>query len=384
MTHISADHLRELLHAGSRPCVSIFLPTFRTGAGTQQNPIRFKNLLRRTMEKLGDHGMEPVAAADLMGPVEALIGDGDFWQHQEEGLAVFRSPDLFRAYRLARSFPELAVVNSRFYLKPLFPLLSGDDHFYILALSVNEVRLFVARQERVSELDLGDAPRSLADALGHELTQEILRYNAAAPAGQARNGASSFHGQGGGEEAGKNEIRQFFQRLDKGIQDLHLDRDAPLVLAGVGYLLPLYREVTRRPHVIEEGVVGNPEGLKPEELRDRAWPLVAPRFTADREKAAARFADLVGTGRASAQLEEVLPAAHDGRVDVLFTAQGARLPGAYDPGARTVQVAKNGGAAEDLLDEAAVQTFLHGGRVFAVPPEAVPAPGEPLAAVFRY
>src|SRR5882724_10051299 len=89
-------------------------------------------------------------------------------------------------------------------------------------------------------------------------------------------------------------------------------------------------------------------------------------------------------GRASAQLEEVLPAAHDGRVDVLFTAQGARLPGAYDPGARTVQVAKNGGAAEDLLDEAAVQTFLHGGRVFAVPPEAVPAPGEPLAAVFRY
>lgn len=384
MSHISADALRELSDSASRPCVSIFLPTFRAGAATLQNPIRFKNLLKQALEKLGEQGLEPRAAADLMAPVEGLLPQEDFWQHQEEGLAVFRSPGLFRVYRLARSFPELAVVNDRFYLKPLFPLLSGDDPFYILAVSANEVRLFVARQDRVSPLDLGDAPRSLADAVGYDLTQHLLRFNTITPGAQSRTGAPNYFGQGGGEEESKLEILRFFKRLDSGLQELDLDRNAPLVLAGVGYLFPLFREASRWPNLVPEGVEGNPEGLSPEELRDRAWPLVAPRFAAGREKAAERFADLLGTGRASAQPEEILPAAHDGRIDVLFTAQGARLPGTYDPGARTVRVHPRGDAAQDLLDEAAVQTFLHGGKVFAVEPEAVPAEGEPLAAVFRY
>jgi release factor family 3 len=384
MSHISANQLRELLDAATRPCVSIFLPTFRAGAETQQNPIRFKNLLRQALEKLGEMGWEPRAAADLMVPAEELVGDEGFWQHQEDGLAVFVAPGFFRTFRLARSFHERAVVNDKFFLRPLFPLLSGDEHFYLLALSVNEVRLFVARQDRVHELDLGDAPRSLADALGRDLTEPVLRFNVSSPAAQARTGAPNYHGQGGGEDESKAEIQQFFQRLDSGLQALHLDRRSPLVLAGVGYLLPLYREITRWPEEVLELPVGNPEGWKPEDLCDRAWPLVEPRFTADRERAAARFAELVGTGRASAQLEEVIPAAHDGRVDVLFTAQGAHLPGIYDPGARAVRLAGNGNGEDDLLDDAAVQTFLHGGTVFAVPPEAVPAHGEPLAAVFRY
>jgi len=38
---------------------------------------------------------------------------------------------------------------------------------------------------------------------------------------------------------------------------------------------------------------------------------------------------------------------------------------------------------EDLLDFAAIQTFLHGGTVYAVEPEKVPDDA-PLAAVFRY
>jgi hypothetical protein len=384
MSQISPDALRELSEAASHPCVSIFLPTFRAGAETLQNPIRLKNLLRKALEKLGEQGVDLQAAEDLLGPAEALLPDEDFWQHQEDGLAVFRSPNLFRAYRLPRSFPELAVVNDRFYLKPLFPLLSGDGHFYILALSANEARLFLARQDRVSELDLGHAPRSLAEAVGYDLTQHLLRFNTVTPSAQARAGVPNYFGQGGGEEESKLEIQQFFKRLDSGLHELDLDRNAPLVLAGVGYLVPLVREASRWPNLVEHGVEGNPEGLSPEALRDRAWPLVAPLFQADREKAAERFADLIGTGRASAQAEEVVPAAHDGRIDVLFTAQGARLPGVYDPGARTVTVHPQGDVAEDLLDEAAVQTFLHGGKVFAVEPEAVPAEGEPLAAVFRY
>ena len=42
-----------------------------------------------------------------------------------------------------------------------------------------------------------------------------------------------------------------------------------------------------------------------------------------------------------------------------------------------------GATSEDLLNIAAIQTFLNSGTVYAVEPDAVPGQG-PVAAVFRY
>ncbi|MGH8601563.1 MAG: hypothetical protein ACREXR_01905, partial [Gammaproteobacteria bacterium] len=50
----------------------------------------------------------------------------------------------------------MAVVEHRFHLKPLFPLISGDGTFYLLALSQNEVRLFKGSRYHINELGLGD------------------------------------------------------------------------------------------------------------------------------------------------------------------------------------------------------------------------------------
>jgi hypothetical protein len=44
---------------------------------------------------------------------------------------------------------------------------------------------------------------------------------------------------------------------------------------------------------------------------------------------------------------------------------------------------KIGDASEDLLEIAAIQTFLNGGTVFILPPEKMPDTGD-LAALFRY
>jgi len=45
-------------------------------------------------------------------------------------------------------------------------------------------------------------------------------------------------------------------------------KKAPLVLAGVEYLFPIYQEANTYPDLVEEGITGNPENLKPEELHD--------------------------------------------------------------------------------------------------------------------
>ena len=381
------DGIRELLQPCDGPCVSLFLPTFRAGAETQQNPIRFKNLLREAESQLAERGRRAAEAEEILGAARALLDDWSFWQHQSDGLALFAAHGFLRSHQLPRALPELVVVDDRFYLKPLFPLLTGDGRFYVLGLSMKHVRLLEGDREGLREIALGDeVPKSLTEALGADVTQEMIQFAITTPSAQGRQGAPRYHGHGGGEDDVKPEIEKFFNLVDRALRKHYLDREAPLVLAGVDYLLPLYREASEHPDVLEEGIPGNPDRLRPDELHPLAWEIAGPRFQEDRRRAAERYAELAGTGRGSSQLGEVLAAAHDGRVDTLWTARGARLWGHFDPGSRSVALAEEGhrNGHEDLLDLAAVQTFLNGGTVFAVEPEAVPAAGEPLAAIFRY
>jgi hypothetical protein len=381
---ITREDIQNLLQIPGRPCVSIYMPTFRAGAETQQNPIRLKNLLRRVQERLEERGMRSADAAELMRPARELVDAPAFWQTQSEGVAIFLAPGLFRSYRLPTSLDELAVVENRFHLKPLFTVLANEGRFYVLALSLKNIRLIAATRYRAEELELPGVPRSLQEALG-DLTRRYTQFQAGTSAKTVAR-SPIFHGHGTGEDDLKAEILQFFNLADKALLR-YMDRDAPVVLAGVEYLLPRYKETTEHPKVLEEGLTGNCEGLSPEELRDAAWEIVEPVLMADRRRAAERYGDLLGRGRASSRYEEVLPAAHDGRVDTLFVARGVRLWGSYDVQKREVRLQpeqndqRNG--SEDLLDLAAVQTFLNGGQVYAVPQAEVPD-GQAMAAVFRY
>ena len=93
---------------------------------------------------------------------------------------------------------------------------------------------------------------------------------------------------------------------------------------------------------------------------------------------------MAGTGKASHDLREILPAAYNGRVELLFVAVGRQEWGVYDAqGDKLQRFPQARPGAEDLLDAASIQTLLKGGAVFSVEPEAVPD-GPPLAAVFRY
>jgi hypothetical protein len=157
------------------------------------------------------------------------------------------------------------------------------------------------------------------------------------------------------------------------------------VLAGVGYERAMFRQLTRYPHVLEEGIEGNPEELRPPELHQRAWTILEPVFTRAREESAERYRQAAAREQgAVCSVEDVVRAALQGRVDTLFVPVGEQRWGTVDP--RTLQAVLHPAPLpddEDLLDRAAVQTLLTSGTVFAVPPEQVPGPG-PAAALLRY
>ena len=383
LSAVTREEIQNLLQTPGRPCVSIYMPTFRAGAETQQNPIRLKNLLRRVQERLVETGMKDTDAAELMTPVRELVDDQTFWQQQADGLAIFRSPEVFKTFRLPTPLDENAVVEHRFHLKPLFSLVNGDGRFYVLALSQQKIRLIAASRHGAEELELAGVPQNLPEALGN-LTWENEQLQPRPSQRMARSAV--YHGHGNREQTLKPEIVQYFNLVDKALMK-YMGRDAPVVLAGVEYLLPRYKDTTEHPKVLEEGLTGNADLLSAEELRDAAWEIVEPHFLEDRRRAAARYGNLSGTGRASSRYDEILPAAHDGRIDTLFVARGVRLWGSYDLKKREVHLEEDQtiqrNHSEDLLDLAAVQTFLNGGTVYAVPQQEIPD-GQAMAAIFRY
>jgi len=383
MDFLEKNELKRLIQRGEGPCISIYMPTHRMFPGTKQDPIRFKNLLREAEKRLKEIGIRSVEAKKLLKPAKALIKDGLFWQYQADGLATFISSDLFYPYRLPLKFDELLVVTDRFHIKPLLPLFTHEGRFYILALSQNEVRFFHCTRHRVEEVELENVPRSLSEALQYDDPQKQLQFHTRTPAAGGER-AAMFHGHGTGKDDAKNNILRYFQQVDQGLRNILKEGPAPLVLAGVDYLFPIYREANSYPHLVEQGITGNPESLKAEELHEQARGIVEPQFLKAQEEAMAKYKQLAGSVRASKDLKEIVPAAWEGRIDILFVAGDVQQWGFFDPDKHVVHIhVEPEPGDEDLLDLAAAHTFLNGGRVYALRLEEMPDETA-LATIFRY
>jgi hypothetical protein len=375
--------LTELARHGGGAHVSLCMPTHRAGPDTRQDPIRFKNLVTRAATLLTDqHGLSDREADALLAPARDLGADGEFWQYQADGLAVFLAPGTVRTVRVPLALGEEVTVGPRFRLRPLLPLLAGDGHFLLLALSQNEVRLYEGTRFTIAELDPGPIPGSIAEALAHEDPESQLQLRTGGEAGM-------YHGHGEGDEIDKQRLERYLRAVDRGlVERVGAGRRTPLVLAAVGYYLPMYAEVTSLPDLADRAVEGNPENRSSEELHAAAWDIVAPRFAAARREAIEAWHAAEATGTTSNEVAAIVLAALEGRIDTLFLAGDApvwgRLDGDVSPSVEVHDAPQPGD--DDLLDLAAAETILTGGTVYTAEPDVPDGPGDgsPAAARLRW
>jgi len=360
MDIVDASTIESLVAASGWPAISVYLPTHRFGPANQQDPIRLKNLLTEAERQLSDTMRSPDVAA-LLAPASELLENTEFWQHQEDGLAIFRSPERFDHYRVPHPFDETVIVSDAFFVSPLLPVMSRGERFYVLALSENEVGLLWGSRFRVGEVELGpDVPTSIAEALWFEDPERQLQFHQSGRSGTGRVTAT-FHGHGGGKDDPGERLERFLRAVDGGVRHL-ITPGAPVLLAGVERVIAGYRKITRLEDVVEVGVEGNPDRLTPETLHDKAWPLVAERFEATRAAAAEQF--LSGLRPISADVDEVVRMAAEGRVASAFIPSGRR-------------------ADDRRFEQATAAIWKTGGEVWVVPAGEIPGGGE-LAAVLRY
>jgi hypothetical protein len=126
----------------------------------RQDRIRWRKLLVETERALGADGARKVETRELLRPARELLDEARFWQYQSDGLAMFSGPGWSRFFRVAVPLPELGVVGRRFVIGPLLPLLSDGGHFFVLAVSQNEIGLLQGTRFGLETVELRDPPRA--------------------------------------------------------------------------------------------------------------------------------------------------------------------------------------------------------------------------------
>jgi hypothetical protein len=385
MDILNPASLKSLIAQQGKWCVSVYMPTHRVGREQQQNPIRLKNLLAEAETKLLATGLRRPEVQKLMQPAEELLWNRDFWQRQGDGLAIFLANDFHKVYRLPAEFEELLMTGTSFHIKPLLPCLGRGIKYYVLAISLNNIGLFEGNADTMSELTL-NFPTRMDEALWMDDPEKYLNmHSGSISMGEGGGGAGVFHGHDPADEDKKNILR-FFQSINQGLDDLLEEKNIPMVLAGVDYLLPIYREASSYHNLLENNIPGNPRREDLKELHEKAWHIVKPIFEESQKKAFEKYEQLHGQGSnlATNDLKAVVKAAAFGQIETLFVPLGSQKWGRYNAEKNRVLLAKEPGPEnEDLFDFAASQTILNSGQVFAVPPEQMPGKGE-IAAILRY
>lgn len=369
-----------------KPCVSILMPTNSQAHDIEKDTIRYKNLLREARERLSRHGWRRPKLDQFFRSAEDLLHDETFWRKRADGLAVFISEDEFKWFRTPLELKEEAVLAELFHITPLISVLNRESRYFVLALSQKEARLLDCAAEGTRRLDLPEASKGLEGTVGYDAPRKEVQFHTGT--GDTQGGAKGrraaiFHGSGGVAEKDKQLIEQYFRVVDKDVSKALKNQTAPLILAGVDYLFPIYRDVNSYSNLLEAGIEGNPDDAGDKELGQRGWELIEPRLEEAIERALSEYGNLAANGRATTDLEVIVPQAMAGRVMRLFVAHDAHLWGGVDQGGQAYIHDQRQPGDYDLIDLCALRTLLHGQPVYAISQERLPQ-GKPMAAIFYH
>ena len=382
MQEVTKKIIEELIEEKEGPYISVYMPTVEAASiEVKKMPIQLKNLLNLVKKELQEkQKMSARNIEKLLEPATNLLGDRVFWQNQKKGLAIFINPGQFKYFMVNNTFPEKSTVSTYFNIIPLVSEIMFDDNFYILALSRNKNRVFLANSGTITQLDIEGIPENLQEISQYTVSEKSLSSH---PSGKKGAGAI-FHGVGEIDADKREELLQYFRQIDQGLNK-YLDpkTKSPLIIMSVRDLVPIYLEVNSYPYLLKETIEGNPDECSPDIIHKNALPIASDYFHSQLDNISSVYHDLKGTGKTSTQLEDIVSAAYFSRVEQLFIKSNTSQIGYFDPEENRVYLTEEGWKLCDLYNLAAIKTISNGGQVFVLDGEKMPD-GEDIIAFYRF
>ncbi len=384
LNRVDQDAAAGLWNECVSPCLSLFQPTSRAHPDNQQDPIRFKNLVKKLEESLRQQ-FESEEIQPMLEPLLELAENHDFWNCTLDGLAVLRDRKLFRVYKLQRPVAELAVVADSFHTKPLLRILQSADRYQVLALNRNEIKLFEGNRDILDEIPPADGvPLTITDALGEELSEP--RQTVGSYGGRGRGQAGMHHGHGGRKDQLDHDAERYFRAVDRAVLEHHSKPSGlPLLLAALPEHHHMFHELSHNPFLITESVDVHPDALSSiDEFRERVWKTFEPRYLKRLAELVDTFGSNKSKGLAADDLAEVARAVAGGRVATALIEARREIPGRVDGSTGELEFNDlSNPELDDVLDDLGALTLTMGGEVVVVPTERMPTETG-IAAIYRY
>jgi len=379
--------LTDLIDPNHAPCISLYERTQRGYPGNQQNPVRFRSLVRDAesalLARYPDRDPGP-----LLKPLRELAEDREFWNQAHEGLAVFVSPDLFRVIGLNRAVAEGTMVSDSFHLKPLIRIIQSADHYQVLCLSRNSASLFEGNRDGLEPIELApgiptsnDEALTLDQGAGDDRIEHVPSHRRHAneiPSHTQRSYGTDLNSL-------ENDAARFFRAIDRGIMDHHgKPLGLPLVLVALAENQELFRTISHNANLIEPGVIADPTALTHAEIKEAAWNVAARHYQTRLSKLVSAFEEARGRGHGSADFADVMRCAVQGQVRTLLIDADRNVPGRFNSATGEIEfLPRDDSEATDLLDDLAKRVLSGRGEVVVVPSSQMPE-NACLAAIYRY
>lgn len=364
------------------PCLSLYQKTHRQHPENQQDPIRYRNLVKKLEESLAKkypkREVEP-----LMKPFYDLAENHRFWNHTLEGLAVLGAPGMFRIYRLQEDVKDFAIVSDSFYTKPLVRVFQAYERYQVLCLTRSKIRLYEGTKDSFDELPLAEAvPQTMIDALGDQISSP---HQTVASYGKGAKGPAMHHGHGARKDESEIDAERFFRIVDKGVYEYHsLPSGLPLLLAALPENQGLFRQISRNTYLMEKGIDANPDALENGRMHTKAWEVFEPQGSARLQVLVEEYGDALAKGMASGDLDIIARSAVSGKVSTLFIDNDFQYPGRLDRlTGDSIPGDPDNPETGDLLDDIGEIVMQKGGDVHVVQSDRMPS-RTGIAAVFRF
>lgn len=383
---LTKDLFAELANYQSDCCVTLYMSTTVSNsveANKQKDYITFKHKLQQLMPMLREKNIEQTKIDRMLKPGYDLLRNENFWTDLSNGLAVFISDGYFKYMRLPVGRKGEIVINSSFYLTPLIPVMTSRDYFYVLVLSKKQAKLYRADAFGMRYVPVAGMPKGVEDVVHFEQKddQDLFRTDTA-----GAGAGATYHGTGTpGRPDPKTNIAMYFDEVDETVWKEVLNKEnVPLLLAGVEYLIPIYKQVAKYKPIWEDAIKGNHEHEDIHALYQQARAKMEPYFQERVSKALNTYGNQSATEQTSTIPDDVIPAAHYGRVSQLFVAEGEHIWGKFDEMNNMLTTHESQEEDDEcLVDKSVIRTLLNGGEVFVLAAVKMPG-GSKLAALMRY
>jgi len=375
MRHIAESLLQS---ASEGPCVTIILPLLKEPGHTDENAARLHRILDDVENKLEEFGLEGRAKGQYVSAARNFADEQLKSPPADSTLILYVSSSVFQIYMLPQEMEESVSIGSHFYLTPLLSDEAEAMHYFVLAMSKKKATLFEVKGRSIMVREVDGMPASVEDAFkGMEHTDRQVNFHSTG------NGTAAFHGDGGEKDQQEIEMTVYIKAVCNSAHKLLHESKLPLVFAGVTEEYGIFKKFDESGMLLDEFIKGNPDMTMKEDLLEKSRPIVEKRMQESRKELAESFGTAAANQKGTENIDEVLKAAVEGKVDTLLLKRGAAEWGIVQENGDSIgQTAKENGD-EDLLSVAASWTLRNRGTVVFFPADEMPAKTA-MAAIFRY